>query len=170
MEQNEIDRFGKMIAEGARKQRDDEKEDLPWLRKFINASASPAKEIELAHMALDRIAFRDNPTKPAQGGTPSLAAPIPTTDDYEAALRQEYGGTATADTLIELWMKDRRQLERELAEALEAAREANDPYARSKRLALIEENKILRSATGIQTQQSYEYCPYCHRGPDGDQP
>lgn len=44
-------------------------------------------------------------------------APMPTTDDYEAALRSEYGGTPTSDALIEMWMKDRRDLESELAKA-----------------------------------------------------
>jgi hypothetical protein len=38
-------------------------------------------------------------------------APMPTTDDLEAALRSEYGGTATSDALIGLWMKDRREFE-----------------------------------------------------------
>jgi hypothetical protein len=47
----------------------------------------------------------------ARSHAATKAAPMPTTDDYEAALRQEYGGTATADTLIDLWMRDRRELE-----------------------------------------------------------
>ena len=34
-----------------------------------------------------------------------------TTNELEAALRQEYGGTPTTDALIEMWMKERRQIE-----------------------------------------------------------
>jgi len=40
------------------------------------------------------------------------------------------------------------ELERELAGALEAAREANDPYARAKRLALIDELAAAAAPTG----------------------